>query len=113
MTYSEANGTRIEIINPNIIFFPTIVYPIPKKQIGINIPIKFSVSINHTNSNYFSLNHLQAFIPELLTSNGQRIQGHLVTDDLVNNQQSKQLDSSQGRQFDWWRIRPKCRTSFL
>ncbi|MBD2531000.1 hypothetical protein H6G97_15995 [Nostoc flagelliforme FACHB-838] len=91
MTVSESNGTSIEIVNPNTILFPTRIYPIPKKQIGINIPIKFSVSINHTNSNYFYLNHLQALIPELLTSNGQRMQGHLVTDDLVTNQQSKKL----------------------
>ncbi|MEH2246058.1 hypothetical protein [Nostoc sp.] len=113
MTSYELNGISIEIVNPNTILFLTRVYPIPKKQIGINVPIKFSVSINHTSSNSFYLNHLQAFIPELLTSNGQRIQGHLVTDDLVTNQQSKQPDSSQGRQLDWWRIRPKCRTTFF
>lgn len=71
MTYYELNGTCVEIVNPNIILFPTKIYLIPKKQIGINVPIKFSVSINHTNKNYFYLNHLQAFIPELLTTNGQ------------------------------------------
>ncbi|MBE8985721.1 hypothetical protein [Nostoc sp. LEGE 12450] len=70
------------------------------------------MSINYTSSNYFYLNHLQALIPELLTLNGQIIQGHLVTDDLVTNQQSKQPNSSQSRQSDWWRIRPKCRTTF-
>ncbi|MBD2729099.1 hypothetical protein H6G96_22985 [Nostoc sp. FACHB-892] len=112
MTVYESNGTSIEIVNPNTILFPTRIYPIPKKQIGINIPIKFSVSINHTNSNYFYLNHLQALIPELLTSNGQRMQGHLVTDDLVTNQQIKQPDSSPSIQSDWSRIRPKCRTTF-
>ncbi|BAZ50222.1 hypothetical protein NIES4103_28360 [Nostoc sp. NIES-4103] len=70
------------------------------------------MSINHTSSDYFYLNYLQAFIPEILTSDGQIIQGHLVTDELVTNQQSKQPDSSQGRQLDWWRIRPKYRTTF-
>lgn len=108
----EPNSISIEIVNPNVILFPSRVYPIPKKQIGINVPIKFGVSINHTSSNYFNLNHLQALIPELLTSNGQIIQGHLVTDDLVTNQQSKQPDNSQSRQSDWWRIRPKYRTTF-
>ncbi|MEH2022949.1 hypothetical protein [Nostoc sp.] len=112
MTSYELNGIHIEIFAPNTILFPTRVYPIPKKQIGINVPIKFGVSINHTSSNYFYLNQLQAFIPQLLTSNRQIIQGHLVTDDLATNQQNKQPDSSQSRQSDWWRIRPKCRTSF-
>ncbi|MBW4677488.1 MAG: hypothetical protein KME52_26880 [Desmonostoc geniculatum HA4340-LM1] len=121
MTSSEPNGTNasktdgihIEIINPNTILFSTIGYPIPPKKIGINVPIKFSVSINHTSSNYFYLNNLQALTPELMTSNGQIIQGHLVTDTLVTNQQSKQPDSRQSRQSNWWRIRPKCRTTFV
>ncbi|MFN6481581.1 MULTISPECIES: hypothetical protein [unclassified Nostoc] len=113
MTSYESNGISIEIINPNTILFPTIVYPIPQKEIGINVPIKFAVSIKNTSSNYFYLNHLQAFIPELLTSNGQIIQGHLVTDELAINQQNKQLESSPSRQLDWWTIRPKCRTTFF
>ncbi|MDZ8104694.1 MAG: hypothetical protein RM338_03600 [Nostoc sp. DedQUE12a] len=110
---SKTDGIHMEIINPNTILFPTIGYPIPPKKIGINVPIKFSVSINHTSSNYFYLNNLQALTPELMTSNGQIIQGHLVTDNLVTNQQSKQPDTSQSRQSDWWRIRPKCRTTFF
>ncbi len=88
---SKTDGIHIEIINPNTILFPTVGYPIPNKKIGINAPIKFAISINNTSSNYFYLNHLQALIPELLTSNGQIIQGHLVTQYTLTNQQNKQL----------------------
>ncbi len=102
---SKTDGIHIKIINPNTILFSTVGYPIPNKKIGINAPIKFAISINNTSSNYFYLNHLQALIPELMTSNGQIIQGHLVTENLVTNQQSKQPDTSQSRQSDWWRIR--------
>ncbi|PHJ66158.1 hypothetical protein VF14_16470 [Nostoc linckia z18] len=110
---SKTHGIHIEIINPNTILFPTVGYPIPNKKIGINAPIKFGISINNYTSNYFYLNHLQALIPELLTSNGQIIQGHLFTQYPVTNQQNKQPGSSQSRQSDWWRIRPKCRTTFF
>jgi hypothetical protein len=108
MTFFKSSCTRIELINPNTILFPSRVYPIPKKKNGVNVPIKFYVSINHTNLNYFHLNPLQAFLPELLTLDGQIIQGDLVTNEVITNN----LENNQNEQSNWWRVRPNCRTTF-
>ncbi|BAZ16058.1 hypothetical protein NIES4071_79330 [Calothrix sp. NIES-4071] len=105
MTFSQSNGIQIELVNPNTLLYPTRVYPIPKRKVGVNMPIKFHVSINHTNSNNFHLNSLQAFIPELLTLDGKIIQGRLGADKAITNNQSKQ--------YNWWRIIPNCRTTFI
>jgi hypothetical protein len=55
MTSFESNAAGIELVNPNTLLFPTRIYPIPKNQIGVDVPIKLCVSINHNNSNYFHL----------------------------------------------------------
>ncbi|MFQ4143730.1 hypothetical protein [Chlorogloeopsis sp. ULAP02] len=113
MTSFESNGICIEVVNPNTLLFPTRIYPIPKNQNGVDVPIKLCVSINHNNSNYFYLNPLQAFIPELLTSDGQIIQGDLVIEEgITNNQLNRLMESNHTRQFEWFTIRSKCRTTF-
>lgn len=110
----ETNGISIEISNPHQLLFPSRVYSIPQNQLGVNAPIKLSVRIVNNTSNLFHLNPLQTFIPELLTSDGQIKQGHLVTDELVTNPHSnKPLERSQRREFEWWKIRPKLPTSFF
>ncbi len=108
MTFDELNSTQVELINPNIIQFPTRIHPIPENKNGVNVPIKFYVSINHTNQEYFNLNSLQAFVPELLTSDGQIVQRHLVTNEIITNN----LENNHNTQSNWWRVRPNCRTIF-
>ncbi|RUT08483.1 hypothetical protein DSM106972_016510 [Dulcicalothrix desertica PCC 7102] len=109
MTFDDLNSTQVELINSNIIQFPTRVHPISENKNGVNIPIKLYVSINHNNQEYFNLNSLQAFVPELLTSDCQIVQGHLVTNKIITNN----LENNHNTQSNWWKVRPNCRTTFI
>ncbi|BDA66365.1 hypothetical protein RIVM261_051940 [Rivularia sp. IAM M-261] len=104
MTFDELNSTQVELVSPNTILYPTRVYPSPKNKIGVNVPIKYYVSINHTNQEYFNVNSLQAFVPEFLTSDGQIVQGRLVTNEIISNN----LENNHNTQSNWWKVRPNC-----
>lgn len=109
MTFDELNSIQVELVSPHTIQFPTRIHPIPENKNGVNVPIKFYVSINNTNQEYFNLNSLQGFIPELLTSDGQIVQGHLVTNEIITNK----LENNYNQQSNWRRIIPNCRSTFI
>lgn len=113
MTSSESKGIHIEIATPSQTFFPTRVYSIPKNQDGVYTPIKLRVRIIDNTSNTLYLNPCQPFIPELLTSDGQTIQGHIVTEEIITNtQQNIPIEGNQGRRLERREIRPKVSTGF-
>ncbi|KYC35658.1 hypothetical protein WA1_07545 [Scytonema hofmannii PCC 7110] len=113
MTSSQPNNIHIEITTPSQTLFPCRVYPIPKNQPGVNTPIKLHMRIAHNTSNFLYLNPDQPFIPELLTLNGQIIQGHLVTEELITNTPPNiPIKGNQKKDFELWRIRPNGSTIF-
>jgi hypothetical protein len=113
MISGELNDIDLDIVIPSRILFPTRVYPIPENQLGVNAPIKLNVRVIQKTSNYLEINRFQPFIPELLTPDGQIIQGALVSEDVVINTQQNQLFRfHQRKEYKWWRIRPNVTTVF-
>lgn len=114
MTSSESNGIHIEIIQTHRKPFPDrVVYPIPKNQLGDYTLIQLRVRILKKTPNNLYLNRLQPFIPQLLTSDKQIIQGDLVTEKVFSDiQPSILIEGNQREQFQWWKISPEISTSF-
>jgi hypothetical protein len=114
MTSSESNSISLDIHRPPRVLFPNkVAYPIPQNEMGINTPIRLSVSIFNKTSTRFRLHPLQPILPELLTLDGQIIQRRLVTDaDFTNNQQNTLLQRNQGREAVFFQIPPNCSSGF-
>lgn len=69
----EANGIRLEIREPNLI-----VLPIPENRFGSNTFVQIVVDLINNTSTPFRLNPNNSLMPELLTSDGQLLQGQVV-----------------------------------
>ncbi|KAF3886529.1 MULTISPECIES: hypothetical protein [Nostocales] len=109
----ELSDTHIEIASSSLRILSGMVYSIPKKQLGVYTPIKLRVNIVHKTSNSLYLNPEQPLIPELLTSDGQIIQGRLVTEELITNTQPNNLtEGDQTKKLENCKIRVEGRRSF-
>jgi hypothetical protein len=109
----EVDGVRIEITRPHPLLYPMSVYPIPQKNSRVNAFIKLGVRIINDTPIPFHLNLFQSFIPELVTSDGQIIQGYLVTKEVITNTKlNKLLESSQKQKIGWQQIRPESSFGF-
>jgi hypothetical protein len=100
----DSNSIEIKFAIFSQRLFPTRVYPIPVNKLDAYTPIKLGLNIEHNYLNDFNLNPLQPFIPELLTSDGQIIQGYLINDETNEGNQKIQFN---------WRIRPKMSYSLF
>lgn len=109
----EVDGVRMEITRPHPLVYPMSVYSIPQKDSGVNALIKLGVSIINNTPMPFHLNLFQSFIPELVTSDGQIIQGYLVTKEVITNTQpNKLLENSQKQKTGGLQIRPESSFGF-
>jgi hypothetical protein len=82
--FFEIDGIHLRIWEPNLI-----VLPIPENNStsDSNTFVEFNVYLINNTPNPFRLNPNETLIPELLTSDGQALQGQIVPDEPVNTQQ--------------------------
>ncbi|MEH2234671.1 hypothetical protein [Nostoc sp.] len=80
----HTDGIHLVIWEPNLI-----VLPIPENNStsDSNTFVEFNVYLINNTPNPFRLNPNETLIPELLTSDGQALQGQIVPDEPVNTEQ--------------------------
>lgn len=109
----EVEGVGMEITRPHPLVYPMSIYSIPQKDSGFNALIKLGVSIINNTPMPFHLSLFQSFIPEIMTSDGQIIQGYLDTQEVITNTQpNKSPENSQKQKIGWLEIRPESSFGF-
>lgn len=97
----EADGIRLEIMLPDLV-----ALAIPKNNSGAIAPLHLVLQITNNTSNPFSVSFDDTFIPELVNSDGQTLQGLLV----INEKESTNQQQSQEQS---WSFKLKCLFSKL
>ncbi len=82
----EVNGVRLEILTSDLI-----VLPIPENRSSSNTSVQIGVYITNNTPTPFHFSPNDTLIPELITSDGQALQGQVVTDEPLDQVKTNTL----------------------
>ncbi|MEH2282242.1 MAG: hypothetical protein V7K90_13080 [Nostoc sp.] len=100
--YFEVNGIHLEILLPD-----TVALAIPEKKSGAISTVELVIQITNNTSEQFSMSFDDTFIPELVNSDGQTLQGIFVI-----YEQEPTNPSNISQQHNW-RFKLRCLFSKL
>ncbi|MDZ8090309.1 MAG: hypothetical protein RMY16_32875 [Nostoc sp. DedQUE12b] len=100
--YFEVNGTHLEIMLPD-----TVALAIPENKSGAISTVELVIQITNNTSEQFSMSFDDTFIPELVNSDGQTLQGIIV---IYEQEPTNQSNISQQHN---WRFKLRCLFSKL